>query len=101
MNRSSRRLRKALGDELPIVVTHDAHANVAPQEIELSTALVIYKEVPHVDQKERGIHAAEIVIVSVIAQATGSTTSTSPPPVDVDGFAPDSPLTGGVMNRET
>jgi microcystin degradation protein MlrC len=56
-----RRLRKALGDELPIVVTHDAHANVAPEETELSTALVLYKEVPHVDQRERGIHAAEIM----------------------------------------
>ncbi len=56
-----RRLRKALGDELPIVVTHDAHANVAPEEIELSTALVIYKEVPHIDQRERGIQAAEIM----------------------------------------
>ncbi len=56
-----RRLRLALGHELPIVVTHDAHANVAPVEIELSTALVLYKEVPHVDQRERGMHAAEIM----------------------------------------
>lgn len=56
-----RRLRKALGDELPIVVTHDAHANVAPEEIRLSTALVIYKEVPHIDQRERGVQAAGIM----------------------------------------
>lgn len=56
-----RRLRKAFGNELPIVVTHDAHANVAPAEIELSTALVLYKEVPHVDQRERGEHAARIM----------------------------------------
>jgi microcystin degradation protein MlrC len=56
-----RRLRKALGDELPIVVTHDAHANVAPEEVVLSTALVIYKEVPHIDQRERGVQAAGIM----------------------------------------
>lgn len=56
-----RRLREAFGNELPIVVTHDAHANVAPVEIELSTALVLYKEVPHVDQRERGKHAARIM----------------------------------------
>ncbi len=56
-----RRLRAVLGDEIPIVVTHDAHANVAPVEIELSTALVIYKEVPHTDQRERGLHAADIM----------------------------------------
>lgn len=56
-----RRLREALGRDLPIVVTHDAHANVAPEEVELSTALVLYKEVPHVDQRERGLHAATIM----------------------------------------
>ena len=56
-----RRLRRALGTELPIVVTHDAHANVAVEEVELCTALVIYKEVPHVDQRERGRQAASIM----------------------------------------
>ncbi len=56
-----RRLRKALGNDLPIVVTHDAHANVAEQEIDLSDALVIYKEVPHIDQRERGLQAARIM----------------------------------------
>ncbi len=56
-----RRLRRALGNELPIVVTHDAHANVAPEEVELSTALILYKEVPHIDQRERGNHAADIM----------------------------------------
>ena len=56
-----RRLRRELGSELPIVVTHDAHANVAVEEVELSSALVIYKEVPHVDQRQRGRQAAEIM----------------------------------------
>lgn len=56
-----RRVRNAVGTDLPIVVTHDAHANVAPVEVELSTALVLYKEVPHVDQRERGLHAAAIM----------------------------------------
>ena len=56
-----RRVRAALGPDLPVVVTHDAHANVAPEEIALSDALVIYKEVPHVDQRERGRQAAAIM----------------------------------------
>ena len=56
-----RRLRHELGAELPIVVTHDAHANVAAEEVELCSALVIYKEVPHVDQRERGQQAASIM----------------------------------------
>ena len=56
-----RRVRLALGPALPIVSTHDAHANVAPEEIDLATALVIYKEVPHVDQRACGKRAAWIM----------------------------------------
>lgn len=74
-----RRLRRALGRELPIVVTHDAHANVAPVEVELSTALVLYKEVPHVDQRERGIHAAEIMAKIVKEGVRPAQAITKPP----------------------
>jgi microcystin degradation protein MlrC len=75
-----RRLRKALGDDLPIVVTHDAHANVAPLEIELSTALLLYKEVPHVDQRERGIHAAE-VMAKIVKEGAKPTQAIEKPPL--------------------
>ncbi len=56
-----KRLRSALGKDFPIVVTHDFHANIAPDMWKLSTALVTYKEVPHIDQKNRGLKAAEIM----------------------------------------
>jgi microcystin degradation protein MlrC len=56
-----RRMRAALGPRFPIVVTHDFHANVPPEIVELSTALVTYKQNPHVDQRDRGRKAAEIV----------------------------------------
>jgi microcystin degradation protein MlrC len=56
-----RRLREALGKDFPIVVTHDFHANVSEEIVKLATALVIYKTNPHVDQRERGSKAAEII----------------------------------------
>ncbi len=56
-----RRIRQATGPEMPIVVTHDFHANISPEIVALSTALLTYKTVPHVDQKERGIQAARIM----------------------------------------
>jgi microcystin degradation protein MlrC len=56
-----RRLRRAMGDELPIVLTHDFHANIGEDVVKHSTALVVYKENPHTDQRERGIHAARIM----------------------------------------
>ncbi len=56
-----RRVREAMGPAFPIVVTHDFHANVGEEIVELSTALLTYKENPHIDQRERGLRAARIV----------------------------------------
>jgi len=56
-----RRLRGAMGPDFPIVVTHDFHANVTPEIVERSTALLTYKENPHIDQRPRGLHAARII----------------------------------------
>ncbi len=61
-----RRLREALGKALPIVVTHDFHANISPEIVERSTVLITYKTNPHIDQKERGVKAAGII--AAIAQ---------------------------------
>lgn len=57
-----RRLRDAFGQDLPIVVTLDQHANVSEQMVAESTALVIYKTTPHIDQRQRGLQAAELMM---------------------------------------
>ena len=57
-----RRLREAFGQDLPIVVTLDQHANVSEQMVAESTALVIYKTTPHIDQRQRGLQAAELMM---------------------------------------
>lgn len=60
-----RRVRKAFGEEIPIVVTHDFHANVSEEIIKLTTAVVTYKENPHLDAKERGMQAADILAATL------------------------------------
>ena len=55
-----RRIRQVMGSSFPIVLTHDLHANISEQLVGDSTALVIYKTYPHVDQRERGLQAAQI-----------------------------------------
>ncbi len=57
-----KRLRDSFGESIPIVVTLDHHANVSQQMVDKSTALVIYKTNPHIDQRQRGIQAAELMI---------------------------------------
>lgn len=56
-----RRVRQAVGPDLPIVVTHDFHANITPDLVADATALVIYQTNPHTDQRERGLQAAALV----------------------------------------
>jgi microcystin degradation protein MlrC len=60
-----RRIREAFGPAMPIVVTHDFHANITPATVEYSDALVTYKENPHVDTFERGVQAAWIMAATV------------------------------------
>lgn len=55
------RLRQALGSELPIVITLDLHGNLSTRLIENSTAAIAYRTCPHVDQRARGIQAAELL----------------------------------------
>ena len=59
------RLRKTLGKEFPIVVTLDIHANVSARMVTNATALVIYRTNPHLDQRARGLEAAQLIYRTV------------------------------------
>src|SRR6476469_2062796 len=56
-----RRLRGALGRAIPLVVTHDFHANISPALVELTDVLITYQQNPHIDTKQRGRLAASIL----------------------------------------
>ena len=56
-----RRVRELMGPDFPIVVTHDYHGNIPEQLVRDATALIIYKTTPHIDQRERGLQAAELL----------------------------------------
>ncbi len=54
-------LRAILGPDVPIVVTLDLHANVSDRMAAHADALVSYRTYPHVDMRERGREAAELM----------------------------------------
>ncbi len=56
-----RRVRAAFGPRIPVIVTHDFHANVSQEIVRLSTVLITYKQNPHLDTKDRGIQAARLM----------------------------------------
>src|SRR5438477_1327359 len=53
------RVRKAIGKELPLVVSLDLHANVTPDMVEHADALIAYRTYPHVDMADTGRAAAK------------------------------------------
>ncbi len=60
-----RRVRALVGPDFPVFVTHDYHGNVPPQLVEDATGLIIYKTCPHVDQPERGLQAAKLLVSTI------------------------------------
>ena len=75
-----RRLREAFGHDLPIVVTLDHHANVSEQMVADSTALVIYKTTPHIDQRQRGLQAADLMM-QILEDGVMPTQALAKPPM--------------------
>jgi microcystin degradation protein MlrC len=56
-----RRVRAVVGDAVPVVVSLDYHANISPEMLALSDAMVAYRTYPHVDRPETGRRAAALV----------------------------------------
>jgi microcystin degradation protein MlrC len=60
-----RRLRAAVGPDVPLAASLDFHGNVSPQMAETADILVGYQTYPHVDQRERGLLAAQLLTRAV------------------------------------
>ena len=54
-----RRVRAAVGPNIPVVISLDYHANVTPQMVELTDAIAAYRTYPHIDRAETGQYAAQ------------------------------------------
>lgn len=57
-----RAIRERVGPDVPIVGSLDLHANVSMQMAHAVDAFVSYKKNPHIDQRQTGMAAAEIMV---------------------------------------
>lgn len=48
------RVRRAIGNDIPLVASLDLHANVTPEMVEHADALIAYRTYPHVDMADTG-----------------------------------------------
>jgi microcystin degradation protein MlrC len=76
-----RRLRDALGADLPIIASLDYHANVSTEMAELANALVGYQTYPHVDQRACGLNAAGLMARTVRGEIRPLASVAKPPMV--------------------
>ncbi len=54
-------VRRVVGDEVPVVATYDLHANVSEANVDLVNAYIGYRTNPHLDMRERGAEAAQML----------------------------------------
>lgn len=76
-------VRAAVGPRLPIVCTIDPHANLSAAMVRATDALIPYRTNPHVDQKERGLEAAAL-IVRILRGEIHPTQAAAFPPVAIN-----------------
>lgn len=73
------RLRTAVGDNVPIVATLDAHANLSRDIVAATDALVAYRTNPHLDQHERGCEAAGLLRRILLGEIQPTMAAAFPP----------------------
>ncbi len=55
------KLRKRVGPDVPIICVIDPHANLSQRMVEACDATLAYRSNPHLDQKERGLEAVDLM----------------------------------------
>lgn len=58
-------VRNIVGEETPMVGTLDLHANVSQTMVDVTDALISYSTNPHIDQRETGRKAAELLLRTI------------------------------------
>ena len=74
-----RRLRTVLGKDIPIAITLDPHANVTAQMCALANIIVSFKTYPHIDMRDTGALAGDILHRTMAGEITPRTILVSRP----------------------
>ncbi|HEX2940701.1 MAG TPA: M81 family metallopeptidase [Rhodopila sp.] len=54
-------VRRVVGADTPVVATFDLHANVSDTDVAMLNGFIGYRTNPHLDMRERGAEAAELI----------------------------------------
>jgi microcystin degradation protein MlrC len=73
------RLRDRVGPDVPLIGTVDAHANLSPKMVAACNAITSYRSNPHLDQRERGIEAAKLMLGTLRGEVAPAMHAEFPP----------------------
>ena len=73
------RLREVVGLEKPIICTIDPHANLSPRMVAACDATIAYRSNPHLDQKQRGLEAAALMVRTLKGEVKPTQAGAFPP----------------------
>jgi microcystin degradation protein MlrC len=63
-------VRELVGPDVPIVAPLDLHTNLSDEMMQEATAFVGYKEYPHIDMRETGARALQILAAAIRGEVT-------------------------------
>ena len=75
------KLREIVGGEIPIAITLDLHANVTEKMCQNANIIVSYKTYPHVDMREAGSHAGNLLEQAMSMDKSIKTIMRRPPQI--------------------
>ncbi len=73
------RLRRKVGPDMPVVCTIDPHANLSNAMIDACDATTAYRSNPHLDQRQRGLEAANLMARTLRGEIKPSQACALPP----------------------
>jgi microcystin degradation protein MlrC len=72
-------LRDRVGAKTPILGTLDPHANLSPAMLAATNALIAYRTNPHLDQRECGVQAAQLMARTLRGEVRPVQAAAAPP----------------------
>ncbi|MCA9074568.1 MAG: M81 family metallopeptidase [Planctomycetaceae bacterium] len=73
------KVREIVGPDVPIISTADPHGNLSPKMIAAVDAITAYRTNPHIDQRARGIEAADRLLRTLAGEIRPVTAAVFPP----------------------
>ncbi|MEZ5647742.1 MAG: M81 family metallopeptidase [Alphaproteobacteria bacterium] len=73
------RIRDIVGPDIPIAITLDLHANLSTPMVETANIICSYRTYPHVDMRERGQQAGELLEQAMAKKIIPRTVWAQPP----------------------